>query len=171
MTGGSGKAAVAAGLGDLRDFTAENVSNFCGRCHRTWAEVLVEEDRSINNIRFQPYRLFNSRGHDPNNSHFACTACHDPHIELTSDASSYDANCTGCHASASSDTDSATPQKPTSADMLSKPLAASSQGKHCPVATDRCVSCHMPKVELPGAHFKFTDHRIRVVRPGDPYPF
>jgi bacterioferritin-associated ferredoxin len=59
MAGGSGKSAVPAGLGDLRDFTAENVSNFCGRCHRTWAEVLVEEDRSINNIRFQPYR---SRG-------------------------------------------------------------------------------------------------------------
>jgi hypothetical protein len=28
----------------------------------------------------------------------------------------------------------------------------------------------MPKVDLPGAHFSFTDHRIRIVRPGDPYP-
>jgi hypothetical protein len=33
------------------------------------------------------------------------------------------------------------------------------------------VSCHMPTVELPGAHFKFTDHRIRIVRPGQPYPY
>jgi hypothetical protein len=41
MAGGSGKSVVPAGLGDLRDFSAENVSNFCGRCHRTWAEVLV----------------------------------------------------------------------------------------------------------------------------------
>jgi hypothetical protein len=28
----------------------------------------------------------------------------------------------------------------------------------------------MPKVEIPGAHFKFTDHRIRIARPGEPYP-
>jgi hypothetical protein len=28
----------------------------------------------------------------------------------------------------------------------------------------------MPKVELPGSHFKFTDHRIRIVRPGEQFP-
>jgi hypothetical protein len=28
----------------------------------------------------------------------------------------------------------------------------------------------MPKIKLPGAHFAFTDHRIRVVRAGEPYP-
>jgi len=28
----------------------------------------------------------------------------------------------------------------------------------------------MPQYELPGGHFKFTDHQIRVVRAGEPYP-
>jgi hypothetical protein len=28
----------------------------------------------------------------------------------------------------------------------------------------------MPKIELPGAHYKFSDHRIRVVKPNEPYP-
>jgi hypothetical protein len=28
----------------------------------------------------------------------------------------------------------------------------------------------MPKVEIPGAHFQFTDHRIRIVRPGEKFP-
>jgi len=28
----------------------------------------------------------------------------------------------------------------------------------------------MPKVTLPGGHMKFTDHQIRVVKPGDGYP-
>jgi hypothetical protein len=28
----------------------------------------------------------------------------------------------------------------------------------------------MPKIELPGSHAKFTDHQIRVVRPGAGYP-
>jgi hypothetical protein len=28
----------------------------------------------------------------------------------------------------------------------------------------------MPKTELPGAHRQFTDHEIRIVRAGEPYP-
>ena len=129
---------------------------FCGACHRSVDTVAMMPDLGgVGNVRFQPYRLFNSRGHDPNNSHFACTACHDPHVELTSDASSYDANCTGCHAPGPSGNTS---------------ISARS-GKVCPVAKERCVSCHMPKIELAGAHYKFTDHRIRVARPGDPYPY
>lgn len=28
----------------------------------------------------------------------------------------------------------------------------------------------MPKVELPGGHAQFTDHNIRVVKAGEPYP-
>jgi hypothetical protein len=129
---------------------------FCGACHRSVDTVAMMPDLGgIGNVRFQPYRLFNSRGHDPNNPHFACIACHDPHIELTSDASSYDANCMGCHASGPSKGNS-TPAR---------------AGKVCPIAKERCVTCHMPKIELPGAHYKFTDHRIRVARPSDPYPY
>jgi hypothetical protein len=129
---------------------------FCGACHRSVDTVAMMPGLGgVGNVRFQPYRLFNSRGHDPNNSHFACTACHDPHIELASDASSYDANCTGCHASGPSE----------------NTVTQVRAGKICPVAKERCVSCHMPKVELASAHYKFTDHRIRVARPGDPYPY
>jgi hypothetical protein len=145
---------------------------FCGACHRSVDTVAMMPDLGgIGNVRFQPYRLFNSRGHDPNDSHFACIACHDPHIELTSDASSYDANCNGCHASARSDADSAAIQKPIASGTLTKPITVPARSKPCPVATERCVSCHMPKVELPGAHYKFTDHRIRISRPGEPYPY
>jgi hypothetical protein len=28
----------------------------------------------------------------------------------------------------------------------------------------------MPKMTLPGGHMTFTDHEIRVVKAGDPYP-
>ena len=35
------------------------------------------------------------------------------------------------------------------------------------VTKNNCVSCHMPKTELPGAHYKFTDHRIRIVKPDE----
>jgi len=42
--------------------------------------------------------------------------------------------------------------------------------KTCPVSKSKCVTCHMPKIELPGGHYKFSDHRIRIVRPNEPYP-
>jgi hypothetical protein len=153
---------------------------FCGACHRSVdAVAMMPNLGGIGNVRFQPYRLFNSRGHDPNNAHFACTACHDPHIELTSEASSYDANCTGCHAVGPADANSVSSREQASASTSTKPVAYATHkssaafpvGKPCPIAKERCVTCHMPKVELPGAHYKFTDHRIRIVHPGDPYPY
>jgi hypothetical protein len=67
------------------------------------------------------------------------------------DAAFYDSKCLACHGAAHT-TATATP------------------AKVCPVAKADCASCHMPKVDLPGAHARFTDHMIRVVHPGDPYP-
>jgi formate-dependent nitrite reductase cytochrome c552 subunit len=40
----------------------------------------------------------------------------------------------------------------------------------CAVAKANCVSCHMPKVKLANEHITFTDHFIRIVRAGEPYP-
>ena len=40
----------------------------------------------------------------------------------------------------------------------------------CKVGKTECVTCHMPKIELPGAHTRFTDHRIRIARAGEAYP-
>jgi len=131
---------------------------FCGACHRGVDQVAMMPNLGgLNNVRFQPYRLFNSRGHDANDSRFACTACHDPHEELQHDVSLYDSQCTACHA----------PSK------TSAPLGGvkRSTTRSCPVAKEHCVTCHMPKVEIPGAHFRFTDHRIRIARPGEPYPY
>jgi len=42
--------------------------------------------------------------------------------------------------------------------------------KACPAAAKDCASCHMPRVEFPSMHAEFTDHRIRIVKPGVPYP-
>jgi hypothetical protein len=71
---------------------------FCGACHRGVDTVGMMPDLGgINDIRFQPYRLFNSRGHDPKDPHFACTACHDPHLNLRPQEALHDANCRVCH--------------------------------------------------------------------------
>ena len=139
---------------------------FCGSCHRSADAVgMMPNLGGINNVRFQPYRMALSRGHNSNDPRFACTACHDPHAQLNSEASSsYDSKCLECHA----------PSQPAHVTITNQEGAATKQsaaGRPCPVRNDNCVSCHMLKVDLPGAHFKFTDHRIRIARDGEPYPY
>jgi hypothetical protein len=126
----------------LGTLNAEQMSDFCGQCHRTWSQVATLGPRGIQNVRFQPYRLATSKCYDAEDRRIRCTACHDPHRAVETSARVYDSRCMACHAN----------------------------GRQCRVATHDCVTCHMPALELPGAHRKFTDHRIRIARAGEPYP-
>jgi hypothetical protein len=138
----------------LRRMDGEEVSNFCGQCHRTWDAVVRNHWKGPAFVRFQPYRLGNSKCFIGNDKRISCLACHDPHQPVNHDQSYYDAKCLACHFVA----------KSTSA------TASSGKIKTCSVAKSNCVTCHMPKVELPGGHAQFTDHQIRIARVGDPYP-
>src|SRR5688572_9223092 len=43
--------------------------SFCGTCHTSFEQaMLMPGQAGINNIRFQPYRMFNSRGHNTKRS-------------------------------------------------------------------------------------------------------
>lgn len=135
---------------------------FCGSCHRSAEDVISNKLlRGIISVRFQPYRLFTSRAHDPADMRLSCIACHNPHEDPFADEASYDPKCFACHRSFAS---------------LKSPAIAKTEEKEgrtdsaCTVAQRLCVSCHMPKIELPGSHFKFTDHRIRTVKAGEPFP-
>jgi hypothetical protein len=128
--------------------------SFCGTCHTSFEQAMLMPGQSgINNIRFQPYRIFNSPGHNTNDIRVGCIACHDPHEELKKEASFYDPKCFACHLA-----------KPTDAKTKSRTASA------CPVSTTKCVTCHMPKVDLPGMHADFTDHWIRIAKPNEPVP-
>jgi hypothetical protein len=127
---------------------------FCGSCHQSFDTVMsLENQGGAANVRFQPYRVFNSRGHLTEDRRMSCVACHDPHGPLERDPVKYDASCLACHLTA--------PKEPKT---RARTAAA------CPVATKACVTCHMPKVVLPSMHFKFTDHWVRIARPGAPVP-
>ena len=143
---GSYELEVPKELSKLHALSADQASHFCGQCHRTWEEIAVQPNPSIANIRFQPYRLTGSKCYDPDDPRISCLACHDPHQEVSANSAGYDAKCLACHGGG-------------------RPGA-----KPCPVSKDKCVTCHMPKLELPGAHFKFSDHRIRIVKPNEKYP-
>ena len=136
---------VAAKMARLAGRTAEEMAELCGRCHRTWPQIALNGPRGVLNVRFQPYRLTNSKCYDTADARLACTACHDPHGPLQTNLASYDARCSACH-------------------------SVAAHTKTCRVAKSNCVTCHMPKIELPGAHARFTDHQIRVARAGEPYP-
>lgn len=128
--------------------------DFCGACHRTWQDVVGNGliGAGMLNVRFAPYRLENSRCWKQQDARITCIACHDPHKPLVQEAESYDARCLQCHVQRGA--------RPTKAQP----------GKACPVAQSKCVSCHMPRYQPPALHSAFTDHWIRVVKPGKPYP-
>jgi hypothetical protein len=156
--GGNHTAAMRAGLeqgsalitnpGRLRPV---DQVDFCGACHVTSMDILMAGNSGLPTVRFPAYRLQNSRCWR-DDARIQCTACHDPHMPLVHEASSYDQKCLACHATAASKAD------------------AQRFAPACPVNTKDCTSCHMPKYEFPDVHHKFTDHDIRVVKPGAPLP-
>ncbi len=134
-------------LSKLIKLSAEQASGFCGQCHRTWAEIALQGNPGIANIRFQPYRLTGSQCYDLEDARISCLACHNPHNDVD-DAQkvNFDSKCLAFHA------------------------GGKREAKACPVAKEKCVSCHIPKLELPGAHYKFNNHRIQIVNLGETYP-
>jgi hypothetical protein len=157
--GPGGDHPAALGRGDTQDrgifnpgrLPTEAMSNFCGNCHRSWEQVMLAGIQGVANVRFQPYRLANSRCYDTEDPRIRCTACHDPHVPRKEHARTYDAACLACH-------------------DATKAAVGPRVTKPCPRASENCSSCHMPRYEIPGSHFESTDHQIRVVRPGELYP-
>jgi nitrate/TMAO reductase-like tetraheme cytochrome c subunit len=132
----------------LSALTTEEQSDSCGRCHRTWADIATNGPRGIGNVRFQPYRLANSKCYDATDRRIACTACHDPHGALVKESKPYDPACLACHGA-----------------------AKTAKARLCKAGQqEKCSSCHMPTYEIPGSHHLFTDHQIRVVRKNETYP-
>jgi uncharacterized cysteine cluster protein YcgN (CxxCxxCC family) len=82
----------------LSQLSTEDLSDFCGQCHRTWATIAENGPHDINNVRFQPYRLANSKCYDPTDKRISCTACHNVHEEVVEADSFYDRKCLACHA-------------------------------------------------------------------------
>jgi hypothetical protein len=127
--------------------------DFCGACHRTSADVILSglSKMGVINVRLQPYRLEKSKCWGGGDARVTCVACHDPHVQVVRNAGFYDTKCLQCHTRSG--------DHPTTARLIAG----------CKVGTKDCVTCHMPKIEVPGTHTTFTDHWIRIDR-GNAYP-
>lgn len=127
--------------------------DFCGACHRTLADAIEMRILGKANVRFQPYRLERSRCWADGDERLGCVECHNPHEPLARDVRYYDQFCIRCHGT------------------QGRPNQQSNRARlKCPVSKEQCVTCHMPKVEVPEMHYAFTDHWIRIIRPGKQYP-
>ena len=121
---------------------------------RTWWDVRFTGRPGASTTRSAPYRLVTSKcWGKTGDARLVCTACHDPHVPLQTDDASYDHACLRCHNN-----------------HVGAALTAEHPGKACPVAKKDCSSCHMPKVYVKEMHDNFTDHRIRIAHPGEPFP-
>jgi Cytochrome c554 and c-prime len=127
--------------------------DFCGACHRTSGDVIQMNATGIVTVRFQPFRLEESRCWKGANKRLTCVTCHDPHAPLVQDSGHYDQVCLRCHSQDSNEAQRAHQRKVV-----------------CRVSKVNCASCHMPKFEIPSMHHAFTDHWIRIARENDPYP-
>ncbi len=135
-----------------RKLSAVASVDFCGACHRTWADVLQTEVTGVANVRFQPYRLESSKCWGRGDVRLACYTCHDPHQPLVTETASYDSKCLSCHVT------------------KARRESGRSSRRGMSRRNEQLRSCHMPKVEVPSMHAPFTDHRIRIVRDAAAYP-
>ena len=124
--------------------TPEESVDFCGACHATFWDITFSGEKGVAAMRSQPYRLQLSRCWKVPDARLTCTACHNPHRPLVTEARVYDARCLDCH--------------PTKASAPSPDRNV----RACPVGTENCVTCHMPKYDVPEMHHAFTDHRIQL---------
>jgi len=147
-TGGTGSSIMNPAKLDPGDSV-----DFCGACHRTTADALLSGlAKGVGSVRMQPYRLEKSKCWGGGDARLTCIACHDPHVQVVSDPGSYDSRCLACHVSKGAKTD------------------AAHRAAACKVSTKDCVTCHMPKMEVPGTYTTFTDHWIRIAREGAANP-
>jgi hypothetical protein len=132
-----------ASIAKLSTADTEQISELCGRCHRTWSDIATSGPRGVQNVRFQVYRLTNSKCYNVADRRISCVGCHDPHQELEGKSAAYDSKCAACHGATA---------------------------RACPTGKPDCAGCHMPKYEIPGSHHLFSDHQIRIVRANEKYP-
>jgi len=147
---GSAKAAIF----NSAHLAPADAVDFCGACHGSWWDVKLAGVKGVSTTRSAPYRLVTSKcwgaKGDPR---LTCSACHDPHKQLQTEASAYDSKCLSCHITSSE-----------------TKLSASHPGAACPKAIKNCTTCHMSKINVPEMHADFTDHRIRIARSGEAFP-
>jgi hypothetical protein len=130
----------------------EAQADFCDSCHESASNMKKENPHGVRSVVSPEYRLQQSRCFRATDARSSCFACHDPHAPMERKTVAYDSKCLACHA------------------VRGNAALASQPGKSCPVGSQDCAGCHMAKVPVPNSAILFTDHHIRIVAAGAPFP-
>jgi tetratricopeptide (TPR) repeat protein len=159
--GGNHEIAVKARFPDLaiaRPTVAagSRVVGLCAQCHSPRGQTVLRDDPV--SVRFQGTTLTWSRCFTESGDALDCVTCHDPHQNVATSSTHYEARCLSCHAGAVRSARLPTPPKRAgNADAIRQTL--------CPInPKEGCIACHMPAVKNVIPHTSFTDHFIRVHR-------
>jgi tetratricopeptide (TPR) repeat protein len=161
--GGNHLLAVAAKFPDLAiarpNLTSgARVVKICAQCHSPRGATVSPDDPS--SVRFQGTTLTWSRCYTESNDTLDCVTCHDPHRDVVTSHSHYEARCLSCHGGGSADIKNLPKFRKGAGNLAAVPRRAA-----CPVnPTSGCTSCHMPSIKGVIPHSPFTDHFIRVHR-------
>jgi tetratricopeptide (TPR) repeat protein len=144
--GGNHLLAVAAKFPDLAIarpalVSGASVVKICAQCHSPRGKTVVPDDP--NSVRFQGTTLTWSRCYTESKDRLDCTTCHNPHRNVSTTASRYEAKCLVCHASGQTEDASNPKERLRRFDLTEAPHATI-----CPVnPATGCISCHMPTVK------------------------
>jgi len=150
--------AISSGFAELAIALAPETPSLqrlksCTQCHASDGTVQPSDPEFA---RAQGTTFLFSRCFTGSKDRFGCTTCHDPHLPVQTSIAHYEAKCLSCHAATSPRRDPAS-----SAGVPAENLRQAVQS--CPVSpAEKCISCHMPKVEDPSRRSQFTDHHIRI---------
>lgn len=123
-------------LANPAGFSATELNNFCGRCHRRPDTDVATDWNYAWNVRHEPVYLSRSHCFLKSGGRLSCLTCHTPHEAAEKKpVTFFNAKCGECHAG-------------------------------CAVKERvNCVDCHMPLVS-PQPPLRFTNHWIGIYRPG-----
>jgi len=134
------------------------VVKVCAQCHGLRGQAVAPDEPTA--VRFQGTTLTWSRCYTESQDRLDCVTCHDPHSNVSTTTTRYEAKCLVCHASSQTEEASDHKEQLRRFDLTEAPRATT-----CSVnPTTGCISCHMPTVEGIIPHSQFTDHFIRVHR-------
>jgi tetratricopeptide (TPR) repeat protein len=142
---------------DPRMASGSPIVALCAQCHSPRTGKVSFEDPSA--VRFPGTTLTWSRCFLESQNKLDCITCHDPHRDVATSASHYEAKCLSCHSATVHVDHKHTLAEPN--DLLRAPAGSTA----CPVNSSKgCIGCHMPLVKNVVPHSSFTDHFIRVHR-------
>lgn len=140
-------------IGRPKAATPAKRMQLCAPCHGADGTIPPSDPRFI---RFQSTTLPYSRCYTETGGKLDCVTCHDPHKNVETSPAYYEARCLSCHG----------PGAPSGHDPAIRVDAVAAV--RCKVnPKDGCLNCHMPKSDNVIPFTSFTDHHIRVHKPGD----